>query len=794
MVRIITLTMITDWHIGSGAGQAGNIDRLVLRDADSLPFIPAKTLTGIWRDGCEQVALGLDGGRQTGIWHEWVDFLFGSQPALYREPIETVPQPAALSVRVAQLPETLRAALRDKPLLKEALTFIKPGVSIDSRSGCARTDFLRFEEMVRAGGVLEASYSLPDDLKADNLDIAIALLVAGAAFVERLGAKRRRGVGRCKINLRDYNLRDYKLKETLDWIQQNPNPPSPPELSQKPLTLKPTSTLEDDWYCVELIVELKSPLLLYKRKLGNVVETLDYIPGINLLLAISRQLQPHGINISEAIAKGDILATHATLEVEGVKGKPAPFALYSEKLNKQKFYNRLGVSEENKPQLKNVRSGYVADSSSPELVEKIAQTHNTVDDRSQRPTEDVGGVYTYEAIAPGTQFSVKLKDGTPKIIHTNRFRAQLKLRSPFKQELDEKLPKWITYLNGNCRIGRAKKDDYGLASITVDGEPTQIAKIAKSESTSNELIVWLLSDVLLRDNRLRPTANLNDFKSELEKHLEVKLKEREDDQLMSVLARQARIESWQTRWSLPRPSLVGLAAGTCIVYQVENGQIDPSKLAKLAKLEATGIGERRVEGYGQVCFNDPLLLQKEFTASAALQSEPVSGSKLIATDEDTYEYACLIERSAWKEAIRKQALAIAANYGDRQTILGIEINEGKSKPSLSQLGALRSVLAKLNQSEKAAVTSWIQSVRDAEKRQESWGNSLTKLATLVSNSHQIWQYLKWQSSELTLTVGGDENLRNELWSYAVQVLVDACIRAHKREVESRKKIGEVSNV
>ena len=27
------------------------------------------------------------------------------------------------------------------------------------------------------------------------------------------------------------------------------------------------------------------------------------------------------------------------------------------------------------------------------------QTHNTVEDQSQRPTSDIGGVYSYEAIA-----------------------------------------------------------------------------------------------------------------------------------------------------------------------------------------------------------------------------------------------------------------------------------------------------------------------------------------------------------------------------------------------------------
>ena len=43
----LRLTMLSDWHVGSGTGRPGNIDRLVVRDDDGLPFVPAKTLRGI---------------------------------------------------------------------------------------------------------------------------------------------------------------------------------------------------------------------------------------------------------------------------------------------------------------------------------------------------------------------------------------------------------------------------------------------------------------------------------------------------------------------------------------------------------------------------------------------------------------------------------------------------------------------------------------------------------------------------------------------------------------------------
>ena len=39
--------MLSDWAIGTGEGRVGEVDATVRRDSDGLPFVPAKTLTGI---------------------------------------------------------------------------------------------------------------------------------------------------------------------------------------------------------------------------------------------------------------------------------------------------------------------------------------------------------------------------------------------------------------------------------------------------------------------------------------------------------------------------------------------------------------------------------------------------------------------------------------------------------------------------------------------------------------------------------------------------------------------------
>ena len=46
----VRVLMLSDWIVGTGEGRVGEVDATVRRDADGLPFVPAKTLTGIWRD------------------------------------------------------------------------------------------------------------------------------------------------------------------------------------------------------------------------------------------------------------------------------------------------------------------------------------------------------------------------------------------------------------------------------------------------------------------------------------------------------------------------------------------------------------------------------------------------------------------------------------------------------------------------------------------------------------------------------------------------------------------------
>ncbi|MGG6268871.1 RAMP superfamily CRISPR-associated protein [Leptolyngbya sp. AN03gr2] len=792
----LTVAMLSDWHVGSGAGRRGEIDRLIQRDPDELPYIPAKTLTGIWRDACELIVAGLDeesSDRSSITWSQWVDYLFGEQPALAQSPLTIAPRHAALSIRPAFLPESLKTLLKQRhAALKNALTFIKPGISTDANNGCAVEDFLRFEEVVRMGTVLESECELNLPFDRSEQQVACVLLAAGAKLVERLGGKRRRGAGKCQFQLTWLND-----APNIDWDVLNTAIPPKPliENESDPQSSNSPSTTSDNWKRIHLTLEALTPIVIPARTIGNVVETLDYIPGTHLLRLILKQLRSLNVDLGEAVGQGDFLVTNATIDITGQAGKPVPACLFYEKLSSGftkggKVYNRLQEAEPS-AQLKGYRKGYIvpdlASQSPYQTVETLVGTHNTIQDDVQRPTSDVGGVYSYEAIAAKT------------VLH-----AELRMRQPIYDALNEQQVDWWKKLTGNYRVGQSKKDDYGAIALTA----TAIDQSVESPSVDQELTVWLLSDVLIRDARLRPTTSLEDFKKKLQEELNsgnpptnnsIKLELRPCEEYLSAMLRSNRVESWQVRWSLPRPSLVGLAAGSCVVFTVE-GKIDEERLKQL---ELSGIGERRAEGYGQLCFNPPLLTQKiEVPEKKENQeSKEVVPAKLmdkLSEHDSVFDYAHLLETVAWREAIRRAALFLASTRDSREKILGIrmvndETSQPQGAPSMSQLGGLRSRLAQLRSpSDENAVVRWIVKIR--EKKSDKWSKTsdgLNKIEQLVTNSQIVWQHISQALAalnmpmlqELILTQNGEPDLKGELWSEAVQVLVDACIRAHKRDLE-----------
>jgi CRISPR-associated protein Csx10 len=805
----INLEMLSDWQVGTGAGIPGGIDELISKDVDGFLQVPAKSLVGIWRDALERLTLGLDNGIEKGNWSKWVEVIFGNQPNVDKIP-HYKPVPAILSLQPARISENLRAKIGGDKRLKQALTFTKVGVKIDELSGTSETDALRFEEMGRIGTVLEANVELDwNYFTEEQQEIALSLLVLSAKLVERIGGKRRRGAGKCCFKVLCNNVEktviDAKTKiETTERL----NKIRIKEEKEIEFPKKPTDAIEnkakieesdrkDVWQTCEYTLTLETPVSIVTAVLGNVSETLDFIPGTYLINHFVKQF---GQAIFTAIQANNFQISPATICIDGNRSFPVPKVFAKEKMKqagaeKEEVYNRLLETLEGKKQTKPIREGYISDINSSTVSHATTpQTilmHNAVDDEVQRPTTDVVGVYSREAIKAGTILKGKI-----------RFKN---LQFDYKDlnEKDGKVKK--------VRIGTSKKDG-GLAKIEVT-ETTPFTAQSVVNANNNKLIVYLASDVMLRNGNLRQTNLVEGLKDELEKtfgkgtlksydkllaEAKAKLETNPNDKdaedyiekrkdFINSIVHVRRIESWQTRWGFPRPTLTLMQAGSVVVFET-------NKTVDIAKLETEGIGERRGEGYGQVIFNPQVLSKKgvlettdsndlklEWKKADATKAPNLIGNGVI---KDT-EFAKIIEETAWREEIKLAVSKIAADKTERERIFGF------GNLNMSQIGGLRSVIMRL-QSKKpeerkqtsAIVTNWLTHLEHTPNRLKNWGDERIEKVRCVLKDDNVWEKLK-PHFHYPKSLELEHNLKDELWAEAVKSLFYACQHAHKRDTEDK---------
>lgn len=789
-MKTLEIHFISDWHIGEGSGQPGHIDKLVrLYPQDGLPYVPAKTITGIWRSVCEQIAVALDDGNKNGAWQNWVTVLFGNQLNERQEnKPDTYPTTAYLTIRSAHFPPALRKELLACSPLKEALTFIKPSTRIDRQTGQVIEKHLHFDEVVRTGAVLETQIAIQENLTVAQQQVAYALLWAGAKTVERLGGKRRRGLGHCR-----FKFDAISQEEALNILKQEPVPPCPERFSlakARQFTWHDQAAPTDAWVQVPLYLTLKSPVLVPKNVLANVVTSRDYIPGTYLLGAITQLLQQRTqLDFFNDVAKGDIQISHAYLEVLEKRSLPVPMAVFHEKesngLNNKNgrggtVWNRLVECSDNASQLKQHRQGYIStfdehakDRTLLNLFSTPLQltTHSTIEDKFQRPTEEVGGVFSYEAIKVGT-----------------RLQSMLKLRQSIANQLAAIDDNWWEILNADIHLGYSKKDDYGW--VHLDAQACQPIPKYLIQPHDKRLTVWLCADLLLRDAHLRPSTNVADLQTELENQLAVKLtRPKNNDDTLSTLIRTTRTDGWHQDWRLPRPSYIGLAAGSCIAFECEQGRLDENKLQTLMQ---HGLGERRAEGFGEVRFNPPLLMQ-ELSKLPCLKLEDFSLAKQLdeselSIPENTENFVKILEIAAWRKDIRQTAMALSVETETRHKTFSWTLE----KPPNSQLGALRTVLTRMQtQTDKQQVQNWLNHLRKTDNRKDKWLDSaLNTIESFLENQNLIWKQLSevGQQNDLklifpTLRAEAKANLEQELWAEAVRALFAVAIRYEQRDRE-----------
>lgn len=743
----LRVTMESDWHVGTGRGRSGGVDASVARDADGFPYLPAKTLTGILRDRAEAVAAALDGDAEDG-WVQRCTRLFGSQPALDRSAAGP-PEPARVAVRAGLLAAPVRAALgggaSGRPVA--GLTFVKPGVAIDPVTRQARTDALRMIEMARLGAVLEAPVELADDL--DDHDHA--LLLAATLLVDRVGGDRRRGAGRCRMELDGTGLRWDRARVLLD--SQPPEPTSPGATPVTAADSVPTRT--DSGVASErldLVLRLRSPVLARARVIGNTVESHDVVPGTTVLAALAPRLQAAGCDLGAAIAAGRLVVSDAVPDVGGVAGLPASLALQRVKdgdgfAAEGGVRNSLADVREPGTVTTQVRGGHLGPfdgTSLPVFVGsgrgRVAATHNTINDDLQRPDATVGGVFTYEAIAAGTVLHVRIElVGEPAVLAV--LGADLRA-------------------DPSLRLGTSKKDGYGDVQV-VSVSPADPPPATQVDATCT---AWCASDVVLVNEALRPTTSAADLASAVAHALGVEADLDEE----SVFIRSGRRDGFQGSWGLPRGSLVTIAAGSTIRLRL----LSPSGPVPTE----VHVGERIAEGFGRIVVQHPLLsvpLAGLGPALATAETPAGTTARPPETDrplrDDEVAYVVAVAAAQWQERILERTYELVDAAGPRH-----------APTTNAQIGALREALRRLGPwAPDNPGRVWHAAAGSVANRQALWPDATwTLLGSVFDDPDRIWQLLgpaDWPTP--TAPPDADSQLRHRLWGDAVRTLLSEAARA-----------------
>ena len=170
------------WHCGSGLSAGADVDALVIKDKDMLPYVPGKTVKGLLREAVEEYLAF----RQLDA-DELVKKTFGHLAA---ENEEDVRKGMAFFTN-AELDEKERQYILTHKLGRH-LFDIKASTRIDD-NGVADDHSLRRIEV-----------TVPFTLYGKILDVddemALTLMTA-AGLIKRMGVNRNRGLGRCTFKV-----------------------------------------------------------------------------------------------------------------------------------------------------------------------------------------------------------------------------------------------------------------------------------------------------------------------------------------------------------------------------------------------------------------------------------------------------------------------------------------------------------------------------------------------------------------------------------------------------------------
>lgn len=182
-----TIKIHSYWHCGSGLAAGANVDALVVKDKNGMPYIPGKTIKGLIREAVENYLMFTSADNEV---TEKVKTAFGVPVSDDDEHKDKTKGNAFFTN--AELESNLRSDIIKAGLQQYLFTNIS-STAIDDK-GIAVDNSLRRIEV-----------TVPCELegKIIDLDDSLSDIVSKSfGFIKRLGVSRNRGLGRCTVSVK----------------------------------------------------------------------------------------------------------------------------------------------------------------------------------------------------------------------------------------------------------------------------------------------------------------------------------------------------------------------------------------------------------------------------------------------------------------------------------------------------------------------------------------------------------------------------------------------------------------
>lgn len=186
----------SNWHCGSGLSAGADVDLLVIKDKNGLPFVPGKTIKGLVREALTDIKEFSHDKRIINI-----DELLGKLNSKGQQKVET--EPTTIEENQDDMQQgvlffsnaTLNKDTANEIIKSNTAEYLYTAISSTAieEDGVAKDHSLRRMEVTVPCELEGCIYDVPESSKKDIED--------ALKYIKRLGQNRNRGLGRCDISI-----------------------------------------------------------------------------------------------------------------------------------------------------------------------------------------------------------------------------------------------------------------------------------------------------------------------------------------------------------------------------------------------------------------------------------------------------------------------------------------------------------------------------------------------------------------------------------------------------------------